>query len=381
MKKITKILRIIPTLDPKFGGPANAIIDSSNLLVKKGIKVDILTNDKKFNVNLKKDINIFNIGRGIGSYNFSLKFYKWIKQNRDKYNMFIIHGIWNFSTLVARILLKRKYYVFLHGALDPYFKLEVIKYIKKKIYWNLIEKQNLIFSKGVLLKNKFEKKQLGHTYVKTDGINKINVGYGILEKKQSKKKLEKIFYKKFKNLKGKRFYLFLGRFHKKKGCLILIKSVEQILKKNKDIFIFMAGPDSEYKKKMQKYCITNNLNKNIFWSDEISGNIKWGAIHCSYCMLLPSHGENFGISLVESLSYSRPVITTKKVGIHSYIKKYNAGMVTMDSLNDFYKKLKLMNSIKKQSYNKLCNNAYRCFKDNYDLNSTIKNLYNIIKKN
>ena len=74
MKKITKILRIIPTLDPKFGGPANAIIDSSNLLVKKGIKVDILTNDKKFNVNLKKDINIYNIGRGIGSYNFSLRF-------------------------------------------------------------------------------------------------------------------------------------------------------------------------------------------------------------------------------------------------------------------------------------------------------------------
>ena len=53
----------------------------------------------------------------------------------------------------------------------------------------------------------------------------------------------------------------------------------------------------------------------------------------------------------------------------------------MDTLNDFYKKLKLMNSIKKQSYNKLCDNAYRCFKDNYDLNSTIKNLYNIIKKN
>ena len=168
MKKITKILRIIPTLDPKFGGPANAIIDSSNLLVKKGIKVDILTNDKKFNVNLKKDINIFNIGRGIGSYNFSLKFYKWIKQNRDKYNMFIIHGIWNFSTLVARILLKRKYYVFLHGALDPYFKLEVIKYIKKKIYWNLIEKQNLIFSKGVLLTNEFEKKQLGPVRVQVE---------------------------------------------------------------------------------------------------------------------------------------------------------------------------------------------------------------------
>ena len=32
-------------------------------------------------------------------------------------------------------------------------------------------------------------------------------------------------------------------------------------------------------------------------------------------MLLASHGENFGVSLVESLSMSRPVITTNKVNI------------------------------------------------------------------
>ena len=43
MKNNLKILRIIQTLDPKWGGPAHAIIDSSIILQKKGFDVDILT--------------------------------------------------------------------------------------------------------------------------------------------------------------------------------------------------------------------------------------------------------------------------------------------------------------------------------------------------
>ena len=46
MKKI-KILRIIHSLDPNFGGPQNAIIDNSLALNKEGFTVDILTSDRK----------------------------------------------------------------------------------------------------------------------------------------------------------------------------------------------------------------------------------------------------------------------------------------------------------------------------------------------
>jgi glycosyltransferase involved in cell wall biosynthesis len=231
MNKKIKVLRIIPTLDPSYGGPVTGIVDSTKLLKKMGVEVDIVTHDTKFKSNLINKIKIFNLGPSYGNYNLNFRFYRWIKSNNNKYDAFIIHGIWNFSSLVARILIKNRYYVFLHGALDPYFKNEFFKFLKKKIYWHLFEKKNLSFSKGVLLTNEFEKKQLRNTYVNTDGIKKRNIGYGILENKLDKKKIKKIFYNKFSRLKGKKFYLFLGRFHKKKGCLILIKSVENILKK------------------------------------------------------------------------------------------------------------------------------------------------------
>ena len=46
MKKKIKILRIITSLNPKFGGPPVAIIDSSKALQKNGFEVDIITSDE-----------------------------------------------------------------------------------------------------------------------------------------------------------------------------------------------------------------------------------------------------------------------------------------------------------------------------------------------
>ena len=45
MKKTVKVLRIVSSLNPKYGGPAKTIIDSSLMLVRQGLKVDILTSD------------------------------------------------------------------------------------------------------------------------------------------------------------------------------------------------------------------------------------------------------------------------------------------------------------------------------------------------
>ena len=54
-------------------------------------------------------------------------------------------------------------------------------------------------------------------------------------------------------------------------------------------------------------------------------------------MVLPSHGENFGVALVESLSCSKPVLTTNKVNIYKEILKFNAGFISKNEINSFAK--------------------------------------------
>ena len=376
-----KILRIIHTLDPAHGGPQNAIIDNSLSLIKNGISVDILTSDiRNYHFKKIKNLRIINKGPSLNDYGLNFRLFYWLLKNKKEYSFILIHGIWQFYTLAARILFKNKYFVFIHGQLDPFFSLNLIKKIKKKLYWFLIERGNLISSKSLLLTSDLEKKLIAKTYVDTNELKKIVINYGITKPNFDKKKVVEIFYKKFPKLKNKKFLLFLGRFHEKKGCDVLIKALKKIKNKNISINVLLAGPDNQYKNDLKSIVKKLELNNEIFWSDIISKDLKWGAITASKGMVLSSHGENFGVSLAESLCCGKPVLSTYKVNIYPKIMEYKCGLISKDTINDFEKILLKFNNfdhLKLKNYSK---NAIKCFNNNFNLNSKNNKLAIYLKK-
>ncbi len=379
MKK-NNILRIIHTLNPSLGGPSNAIIDHSKALVNCGFSVDILTSDKKKYLKKKiKNIRIINKGSSLGNYGFNFKIILWLYRNKKKYDLFIVHELWRFYTLLARIILNN-YFVFIHGQLDPFFKKNLFKLIKKKIYWYLIEKKNLIKANSILLTTELEKKLIENTYVNTNGIKKNVIKYGIIKKNLNKKKISELFYKKFKNLRNKKFYLFLGRFHEKKGCEILVKSIFKIKENFSDI-ILMAGPltNSNYEKKLFNLINKYKLKDKFIFVDALYGELKWAAIQESKAMVLPSHGENFGVSLIESLSFSKPVLTTFKVNTYKEILNYRAGFVSKNNSHDFSKILKKFSKLKNKNIRIMSDNALKCFNKEFNLLKITKKNFDIFK--
>lgn len=380
MKKKVKILRILRTLNPKYGGPSSATIDSSLALSKQNFKIDIATSDSKNSSFFKsKNIKIFNLGPAVGDFGFNIKLLFWLNKNKKKYDKFIIHGLWHFNTLLARLIIKKNYYVFTHGQLDPFFSTQFLKKIKKKIYWYFVERKNLLKAESILLTSENEKKSLTKTYVDTIGINKKVVDYGILYPKIDLNISKKLFFKKFSYLKNKEFFLYLGRFHQKKGCEILIKSIKKIIDKNINIKVLMVGPSNEYRKNLIKLSNSLNLKDTIFWSDHLSYNLKWGAILNSQAMLLSSHGENFGVSLVESLSMGRPVITTNKVNIYRYIENANAGLVARNNINSFSTEIEKFLLMKNKFKKKMRINSFKCFNKYFNLRYNQKKFISILK--
>ena len=136
----------------------------------------------------------------------------------------------------------------------------------------------------------------------------------------------------------------------------------------------MVGPNNDHKKKLIKLSKNYKLNNSIFWSDILLNNLKWGAISASSGMVLSSHGENFGVSIVESLSCSKPVLTTSKVNIHKEITKYKAGFISKNNTSSYLTILRKFNSLNKNQLKKLSKNSLRCFNDNFNLNSNRNNL-------
>jgi glycosyltransferase involved in cell wall biosynthesis len=70
----------------------------------------------------------------------------------------------------------------------------------------------------------------------------------------------------------------------------------------------------------------------VHWPGLIGGDLKWGAIRACDAFVLPSHQENFGIAVVESLAVGRPVLISNQVNIWAAIESDGVGLVDDDTL-------------------------------------------------
>jgi glycosyltransferase involved in cell wall biosynthesis len=101
-------------------------------------------------------------------------------------------------------------------------------------------------------------------------------------------------------------------------------------------------------------------------------------------MVLPSYSENFGISLMESLAFGKPVLTTFKVNTYQTILDYNAGYITNTNLNSFANIIKKFENLDQKRKLKMSKNAKNCFEEKFNLinkKSFIPNFDNINQKN
>lgn len=235
-----------------------------------------------------------------------------------------------------------------------------------------------------------EKLMLKNTFVNTTKINIINIGYAYYIQKIKFKKInyKKIFEKKFPNLKNKKFILFIGRIHHKKGCDILLEAIKKIkdLKGYKFLIAGFSENLSFYEKKIiQKISSHEILRNNITVSNFLTNHIKVASLKFSDATILPSRGENFGVSVSESISISKIPLITSKVGIFRHIKKYKAGLVCDPNKNSIYRMINNYINLNQKQKNLYKKNSLKCFNEVFNIknkdNKLIKHLYNDFKKN
>jgi glycosyltransferase involved in cell wall biosynthesis len=109
----------------------------------------------------------------------------------------------------------------------------------------------------------------------------------------------------------------------------------------------------------------------------LEGDAKWGAFYGCEAFVLPSHQENFGISVVEALACDKPVLISSKVNIWREISEDNAGIVEEDTLEGVRRLLRLY---LKNFTNKTTRSSYNCFKKYFRINLVTQNMFSVIKE-
>ena len=185
-----KILHVVSSTNPDDGGVIESIKLKQSIYKKLKIKCEILCLDDSSDKWLKdKRLPIVHC---VGSRKIAIN--KYIRN----YDLVVCDGLWQFTNFaVWKTATKHnvKYQVIVHGMLDPWFNKYIFKYIKKLIFWQLIQHRVLRDANLVLFTSKEEK-----NLSKKSKFYPYNFKQGILSLPIDKSPY--IFYKKKKFLKN-----------------------------------------------------------------------------------------------------------------------------------------------------------------------------------
>lgn len=387
-----KLLHIIPTMNPKYGGPSQGIRNYEFGLKGLDVERTVVCFDNPEDIKFWENGNltIYGLGGRSKQWQYNNKFSDWIKENIVAFDVVIINGLWLYhsyqTTKTIKILkqnkqLVPKVYIMLHGMLDPWFQntsTRLFKSMRNEVYWRLIEKNVVNSADGLLFTCEEELNLARQSFVGYDPKKEINVGYGIECPPTQSDLMNSIANNLFKNRLPQKYWLFLSRVNEKKGIDILIDSYSKLLEKNSkndlpDLVIAGPGMETAFGETiLQIVSKSIFLQKKIHFTGMISGNAKWGTIYNSEAFILPSHQENFGIAVAEALACGKPVLISNQVNIWKEIADSGAGLVCEDNSDSIYKMLKKFYELKKEDKALMAKQALFVYRNFFDVKKTAK---------
>lgn len=370
-----KILRVISSMDPAHGGPSQGIRQSVPALQELGVISEVVTlDDPGADFFVKDTFKIHALGKPRNRWYYHHKLMPWLMNNLQRFDIVIVHGIWQFPSYAVRKAMQKmlqpapgarrpKIFVMPHGMLDPWFQHHPprrLKSIRNRIYWNFIESQNIRAADGVLFTCQAELELARGTFRHYSPAAEINVGYGIGEPPAVHSQTN-IIQEIIPGLGGKPFILFLGRLDRKKGADLLIKSYIRLLREGRELpALMVAGPASDHSFAAELHRMTAGIGV-IHFPGMLTGEKKWAALYTCEAFILPSHQENFSISVVEALACGKPVLISNKINIYKEIAGEHAAMVGDDSEDGTAKIISDWLQMPPASRENMGRNARRCY--------------------
>jgi glycosyltransferase involved in cell wall biosynthesis len=378
-----KILQLVHTLDPSVGGVAASVLALSQGLARRGHKLDIVVLDDSASSWLADSaLPIHALGAGLTSYRYSSKLLPWLKKQGGDYDRVIVNGIWQYLSFAAWRRYAGSsipYYVFPHGMLDPWFKETFpLKHLKKWLYWPWAEYRVLRDAAAVIFTSEEERSQARKSfwlYRCREKVSPLGVEAPPIS---SNPKLE--FLSRYPQLQNTRIFLFLGRLHPKKGCDMLLEAFAQ-MRSNDSISLILAGPDQVgWESDLRRQVTRLNLTNRVVFTGMLEGSMKQGAFANAEAFVLPSHQENFGISVVEALAASVPVLVSNRVNIWREIEADRAGYVESDDLAGTTRLLQNWIGTAPAEREMVRQNARRCFEQRFEVDRAVDSLLQILNE-
>jgi glycosyltransferase involved in cell wall biosynthesis len=360
-----RLLHVVASFAPAAGGTTEAIRNLAQCCV--GAVEVVCLDDPRAAYVQGQSFPVHALGPPRGNYRWTPRLQPWLAENLDRFDGVVIHGLWQYHGYGSYGMVRGRlpYVVFPHGMLDPYFKRAFpLKHFKKQVYWLAREHRMLRDARAVCFTTAMERDASAKTFW-PGGWRSAVVSLGTTEPGGEPSAQREAFLTRFPGLRGRRFFLFLSRIHRKKGCDLLLDAFARV---KADWDLVMAGPDEEgLQPVLEAQAARLGVASRVHWTGMLEGDVKWGALRTAEAFVLPSHQENFGIAVVEALACGVPVIISDKVNIWPEIAQDKAGIVKDDSADGIYEGMVEFLAMGREERLQMIRNGIDCFRARYEM--------------
>jgi glycosyltransferase involved in cell wall biosynthesis len=344
-----RILQVVATLAPRYGGPSVACPELSRELARQGHEVSIFTSDVDGSGNLDvpldrplvKDgveIRYFHGWSRLGKYMFSPGLWKALGENVAKFDIVQVWSVYSFSTTAASHWCRKRgvpYIVFPHGSLDPYLRRR--NRPRKWFYTKLFAERDYRKAPAVLF-NSNEEMRLASDwsgFARSEESNgatqkRFVVPIGVDPKWFQEPNAAAIarLRGRYPALAGRHVILFMGRLTFKKGLDILARAFAKIAREREDLHLFLVGPaDEGYDQKVRGWLADGRVLEKATFAGLVEAEDRFAVMQLADVFALSSYTENFGQAVAEAMASGLPVVISDQVNIWPEVLKADAGLV------------------------------------------------------
>jgi glycosyltransferase involved in cell wall biosynthesis len=377
-----RLLHVIASVRAAGGGPAEAVRSLSAVHLRDGHSIEVASLDDPTEDEARNfPLPLHALGPARNTYSFAPAFVPWLRRNRTRYDAVIINGLWQYHSFGAWRALRGSttpYYVFPHGMLDPWFKRTFpLKHLKKSLYWPWADYRVLRDARAVLFTCE-EEKLLAPQSFALYRAQPVVTGLGTTSPPPNVDATA--FLARYPDLRGRRLLLFMGRLHPKKGCDLLLEAYAATLANDPAWRLVFAGPDdSNWQQTLEGRAHALRIADRIVWTGMLRDTLKWSALAAAEVFALPSHQENFGIAIAESLACGVPVLISREVNIWREVESANAGFIAPDTVAGTTSLLTRWQQLSGAERELMQQNARQCFQQHFDIEHSAARLLEAIE--
>ncbi|MBT4770595.1 MAG: glycosyltransferase [Rhodospirillaceae bacterium] len=350
-----KILHVIASLAPRFGGPSKACFEMARAMAARGHEVSIFATNMDGADNLPLSDKMPEIRDGVALHIFPVSFPRFWKLSWPmaralakaipEADVVHIHSLYLFHDWVAGDLCHRfcvPYLLRPHGTLDPYL---YHRHRWRKMVMEMLFQNRVTGRAGAMHYTSAEEMHLAQPFVgNAPGVvvaNGLDMGeYERLPEKGS-------FRARYPETAGRQIILFFGRLSFKKGLDVLAEAFEKVSRASEgngdDLHLVIAGPDDEgLAAPMAAHLEAAGLGGRVTFTGMLMGDDKLAALNDADLFVLPSFSENFGVSVIEALVCGLPVLISDRVNIWREVDSAGAGKVCPPEAGAFAENMKVM---------------------------------------